>query len=65
MKDFVNYKVERWVYSAFQARIMREDDHFVSDISKTDEQNNKKQKTIIVLDKDTGVEQYSTLIEVL
>ncbi|CAF4656220.1 unnamed protein product, partial [Didymodactylos carnosus] len=45
---------------AFQARIMREDDHFVLDISKTDEQNKKKQKTIIVLDKDTGVEQYST-----
>ncbi|CAF1390556.1 unnamed protein product [Rotaria sordida] len=60
MKEFVNYKVERWVHSAFQARIMREDDHFVLDVSKTDEQNNKKQKTIIVLDKDTGVEQYST-----
>ncbi|CAF1209071.1 unnamed protein product, partial [Rotaria sordida] len=60
MKEFMNYKVERWVHSAFQARIMREDDHFVLDVSKTDEQNNKKQKTIIVLDKDTGVEQYST-----
>ncbi|CAF3237376.1 unnamed protein product [Rotaria sp. Silwood2] len=53
-EDFVNYKIERWVDSAFQARIMREDDHFVLDISKIDEQNNKK--TIIVLDKDTGVE---------
>ncbi|CAF4729613.1 unnamed protein product, partial [Rotaria sp. Silwood2] len=51
---FVNYKIERWVDSAFQAWIMREDDHFVLDISKIDEQNNKK--TIIVLDKDTGVE---------
>ncbi|CAF3674935.1 unnamed protein product [Rotaria sp. Silwood1] len=60
MKDFVNYKIERWIDSAFQARIMREDDHFVLDISKIDEKNNKKQKTIIVLDKDTGVEQYST-----
>ncbi|CAF4256915.1 unnamed protein product, partial [Rotaria sordida] len=60
MKEFVDYKIERWVNNAFQARIMREDDHFVLDISKTDEQKNKKQKTIIVLDKDTGVEQYST-----
>ncbi|CAF4316523.1 unnamed protein product, partial [Didymodactylos carnosus] len=60
MKEFVDYKIERWVYSAFQARIMRENDHFVLDISKTDEQKNKKQKTITVLDKDTGVEQYST-----
>ncbi|CAF2017374.1 unnamed protein product [Rotaria magnacalcarata] len=38
---------------------MREDDHFVLNIPKTDEQNNQKQKTIVVLDKDTGVEQYS------
>ncbi|CAF1411613.1 unnamed protein product [Adineta steineri] len=60
MKDFVDYKIKRWVDSAFQARIMREDDHFVLDISKIDEQKNKKQKNIIVLDKDTGVEQYST-----
>ncbi len=39
---------------------MREDDHFVLDVSKTSEVNVQKQKTIIVLDKDTGVEQYST-----
>ncbi|CAF1312704.1 unnamed protein product [Adineta steineri] len=60
MEKFVNQKLERWIDSAFQARIMREDDHFVLDIAKTDEQKNQKQKTIIVLDKDTGVEQYST-----
>ncbi|CAM4953543.1 unnamed protein product [Rotaria socialis] len=60
MNEFVNYKIERWVDSAFQARIMREDDHFVLDIPKTDDQHIKKQKNIIVLDKDTGIEQYST-----
>ncbi|CAF4377525.1 unnamed protein product, partial [Rotaria magnacalcarata] len=60
LHKFVKYKLKRWVDSAFQARIMREDDHFVLSIPKTDEQNNQKQKTIIVLDKDTGVEQYST-----
>ncbi|CAF4194854.1 unnamed protein product [Rotaria magnacalcarata] len=53
------YKLKRWVDSAFQARIMTEDDHFVLNIPKTDGQNNQKQKTIVVLDKDTGVEQYS------
>ncbi|CAF4157981.1 unnamed protein product [Rotaria magnacalcarata] len=61
LHKFVKYKLKRWVDSAFQARIMREDDHFVLSIPKTDGQNNQKQKTIIVLDKDTGVEQYSTL----
>ncbi|CAF5213886.1 unnamed protein product, partial [Rotaria magnacalcarata] len=60
MNEFVNYKIERWVDSAFQARIMREDDHFVLDIAKTDDQHIKKQKNIIVLNKDTGIEQYST-----
>jgi preprotein translocase subunit SecA len=60
MKNFVDYKIERWIDSAFQARFMREDDHFVLDVSKNDEHNNRRQKTIIVLDKDTGVEQYST-----
>ncbi|CAF5227980.1 unnamed protein product, partial [Rotaria magnacalcarata] len=60
MNEFINYKIERWVDSAFQARIMREDDHFVLDIAKTDDQHIKKQKNIIVLDKDTGIEQYST-----
>ncbi len=51
----MKYKIPRWIDSAFQARFMREDDHFVLDISKTE-----KQRTILVLDKDTGVEQYST-----
>ena len=41
LKEFVKYKIPRWIDSAFQARFMREDDHFV-------------------LDKDIGVEQYST-----
>jgi hypothetical protein len=40
--------------------MMQEDDHFVLNVPKTDEQNISKEKTIIVLDKDTGVEQYST-----
>ncbi|CAF5074017.1 unnamed protein product, partial [Rotaria magnacalcarata] len=61
LHKFVKYKLKRWVDSAFQARIMREDDHFVLSIPKTAGQNNQKQKNIIVLDKDTGVEQYSTL----
>ncbi len=39
---------------------MREDDHFALDISKSNEANVQKQKTIIVLDKGTEVEQYST-----
>ncbi|CAF1685002.1 unnamed protein product [Rotaria magnacalcarata] len=59
LHKFVKYKLKRWVDSAFQARIMTEDDHFVLNIPKTDGQNNQKQKTIVVLDKDTGVEQYS------
>ncbi|CAF1411988.1 unnamed protein product [Rotaria magnacalcarata] len=60
LHKFVKYKVKRWVDSAFQAKIMREDDHFVLDIPKSEGQYAQKQKVIIVLDKDTGVEQYST-----
>ncbi len=41
LKDFVDYKIERWVTSAFQASFMREDGHFVLDLFKTDEQNNQ------------------------
>ncbi|CAF5149876.1 unnamed protein product, partial [Rotaria sp. Silwood1] len=57
---YVDYKIERWIHSAFQARIMREDDHFVLDIPKTDGQTVQKHRTIIVVDKDTGTKQYST-----
>ncbi|CAF5222607.1 unnamed protein product, partial [Rotaria magnacalcarata] len=46
LHKFVKYKLKRWVDSAFQARIMTEDDHFVLNIPKTDGQNNQKQKTI-------------------
>ncbi|CAF3178380.1 unnamed protein product [Rotaria sp. Silwood2] len=58
--DYVDYKLKRWIDSAFQGRIMREDDHFVLDIPKADGQNIQKHRTIIVVDKDTGTEQYST-----
>ncbi len=59
MEAFVYYKIKRWIDSAFQARMMHEDDHFVLNVPKTDEQNISKEKTIIGLEKDTGVEQYS------
>ncbi|CAF4138513.1 unnamed protein product [Rotaria sordida] len=54
LHEYVDYKIKRWIDSAFQARIMREDDHFVLDIAKTDGQIVQKHRTIIVLDKDTG-----------
>ncbi|CAF4841797.1 unnamed protein product [Rotaria sp. Silwood1] len=60
LHEYVDYKVNRWIDSAFQARIMREDDHFVLDIPKADGQTLQKHRAIIVLDKDTGTEQYST-----
>jgi preprotein translocase subunit SecA len=61
LHSYDDYKIKRWVDSVFQARIMREDDHFVLDVPKTDGQSSlKNHKTIIVVDKDTGVEQYST-----
>jgi preprotein translocase subunit SecA len=55
--DYINYKLDRWIESAFQARMMRENDHFIIDTSKSE---NSKERKIIVVDKDTGVEQYST-----
>ncbi len=40
--------------------MIQEDDHFVFNVPKTDEQNISKKKTIIGIEKDKGVEQYST-----
>ncbi|CAF1673418.1 unnamed protein product, partial [Didymodactylos carnosus] len=36
MHNFVNYKIKRSIDSAFQGRIMREDNHFVLDVPKID-----------------------------
>ncbi len=58
LQDYISYKLDRWVESAFQARLMRENDHFIVDFSQSD--SDKKERKIIVVDKDTGVEQYST-----
>ena len=49
LKDFINYKIERWIDSAFQARIMRDDDHFVLDISKTYKKIIKNKKLLFYL----------------
>ncbi len=58
--DFVKKKVPRWIASAVKARFMVDKDNFVIDINKNDENKLNRQKDIVVIDKDTGVEQYST-----
>ncbi len=60
MHNYIFYKMSRWVDSAFQARIMQEDDQFVFDIPKTEGEEKAKKRSIIILDKATGIEQYST-----
>ena len=61
LEKYIEYKVKRWVESAFQARLMNENDHFILDVVKNKAgKNDKEKKKIIVIDKDTGVEQYST-----
>jgi hypothetical protein len=36
LHNYINYKLDRWVESAFQARMMRENDHFIVDVSKSE-----------------------------
>ena len=59
LKSYVNSKIKIWVENAFQAKGMNVNNEFVIDKysqgSETD-----VQKRIIVLDKDVGVEQYSS-----
>ncbi len=49
---FINYKINRQIDSAFQARFIRENDHFVLDVFKNDERNNQRKKNNYLLDKD-------------
>lgn len=60
--DYVKAKVKIWTDHAFQAKAMEANDEFVIDKSNDGKNNNKegKQKKIIVLDKDVGIEQYSS-----
>lgn len=59
MKPYVFSKLKIWTESAFQARSMDANNEFV--IDKSDAQYGQgTQKRIIVLDKDVGVEQYSS-----
>lgn len=60
---YVSSKLDRWVESGFQARSMHENDHFIVDVNKgegVDGKVSSRDRKIIVVDKDTGVEQYST-----
>ena len=59
LKTYVENKLERWVSSAFQAMTMQESNHFVIDKVKNNSLD-KERKDIIPMDKDTGVELYST-----
>lgn len=59
LKDEVKRKMKVWVESAFQAKGMTADNQFVFDVPKNDGTKSRT-KNIIVVDKDTGVEQYST-----
>ncbi len=60
LESFYRLKISRWVESAFQARFMEEKDQFVIDIEKTTSNVSVCHKNVIVIDKDTGVEQYAT-----
>ena len=58
---YVKSKVKIWTESAFQAKSMQANDEFVIDKSSSDVSGKQEnQKKIIVLDKDCGVEQYSS-----
>lgn len=56
--EYVESKLHVWTENAFQAKAMEANDEFVIDKSK--EVTSSGEKKIIVLDKDVGVEMYSS-----
>lgn len=54
LKNFCNAKLTYWIKSAFQAKQMQHDDHFILEKDK-----DTKEHRIVVMDKKTGVELYS------
>jgi len=54
LKEFCDVKLSYWIKSAFQAKHMNHDDHFILDNEK-----NSNERRIIVIDKKTGLESYS------
>ena len=59
LEEFVKRQMESWIYNAFKARSMVEGDHYFighdsSEFGQADGPN------IIIMDKDTGTEQYSS-----
>ena len=60
LAHFYKLRMPRWVESAFQSRYMNEKDHFVIDVEKTGDIHSAGHKNVIVMDKDTGLEQYAT-----
>lgn len=57
LTKYIESKIDLWTESAFQAKSMNANDEFVIDLSK---EAHSKHKKIIVLDKDVGVEMYSS-----
>lgn len=57
LKPYVKSKLRVWIENAFQAKAMEANDEFVIDKSRESDGSEKK---IIVLDKDVGVEMYSS-----
>jgi hypothetical protein len=62
LHSLIKLKIKLWVRSAFRAAMMQENDEFVFDVTKCPNSNTSafEERSIIVLDKDTGTELYST-----
>ena len=56
LKEFCHHKMRAWVHSAHQARFMDVDDQFVLDRKDKDD---RQQKQVFIIDKQTGIEQYN------
>jgi preprotein translocase subunit SecA len=55
--DFCSFKMKAWVRSAYQARFMEADNHFVLDQRNKEDIHEAKQ--IFPIDKQTGIEEYN------
>ncbi|XP_066925702.1 uncharacterized protein [Clytia hemisphaerica] len=60
LKDFVDLHLHDWVSNAFSARFMAQNDHYIIDVDRSEGKNTFHDNNIIIIDKDTGMEQYNS-----
>lgn len=60
LHDYCKSKLKAWTHSAFKARFMEDKDTFIIDKTGKESDNLAAVRKIIIIDKDNGVEEYSS-----